>query len=63
MDEKGISDKKLRKAVAKVQGKGAVCSKDEGRWGKRLVNAEFAAIAVAHNIRKMMQRATVVISV
>ena len=37
MDEKGISDKKLRKGVTKIK-------------------EEFTAIAVAHNIRKMIAK-------
>ena len=46
MDKKVISDKKLRKAVAKVKEEKLEIVGDRGN---KLVKAEFAAIAVAHN--------------
>ena len=51
MDEKGICDKKLRKAVAKVKEEKLEIIGDRGN---KLVKAEFAPITVAHNIRKMI---------
>ena len=50
---KVISDKKLRKAVAKVKEEKLEIIGDRGN---KLVKAEFAAIAVAHNIRKMISK-------
>ncbi len=58
MDEKGISNKKLRKEVIKVMEESVAKMQEYEEKleivGKRLVKAEFATIAIAHNIRKMV---------